>query len=261
MRALDVDAVSDLIRSVSAAVVEPAFRALAAGDVEEKAAGEVVTRVDRDAEQLLTDGLRALLPGVPVVGEEAAAADASLLGLVSSAERTWLVDPLDGTSAYVDGSAEHGVLVCLLERGETTHAWVWQPVPQRMHVAQRGAGALVDGRPVRTPPGRGELRLAALTRFLPDELRAPAAAAVTASAAPAAAFTYPAVVGGELDAVLYWRTLPWDHAPGTLLLTEAGGVARRPDGSPYVVGDGRSGLLVAADEARWQHAAAALALV
>ena len=52
--------------------------------------------------------------------------------------------------------------------------------------------------------------------------------------------------------MLFWRTLPWDHAPGTLLLTEAGGIALRPDGTGYAPDDDRRGLLDAADARTWQ---------
>ncbi|MFF4620525.1 hypothetical protein [Nonomuraea jabiensis] len=55
----------------------------------------------------------------------------------------------------------------------------------------------------------------------------------------------------ELPVRLFRRTLLWDHAPGVLLLTEAGGVARRPDGSPYRPADPRPGLLDAADMTCW----------
>jgi 3'-phosphoadenosine 5'-phosphosulfate (PAPS) 3'-phosphatase len=44
---------------------------------------------------------------------------------------------------------------------------------------------------------------------------------------------YPRIVEGEADFLLFWRTLAWDHAPGALLLTEAGGVTVRPDGRAY----------------------------
>ncbi|MEU7895344.1 inositol monophosphatase family protein [Nonomuraea sp. NPDC049152] len=60
------------------------------------------------------------------------------------------------------------------------------------------------------------------------------------------------------EVALFQRTLPWDHAPGALLLTEAGGVARRPDGSPYRPADPRSGLLDAADETCWNTVRALL---
>jgi fructose-1,6-bisphosphatase/inositol monophosphatase family enzyme len=62
---------------------------------------------------------------------------------------------------------------------------------------------------------------------------------------------YPAIAQGEQHYVLYWRTLPWDHAAGTLLLTEAGGCALRLDGSPYLPADRRLGLLVASNPGIW----------
>ena len=57
---------------------------------------------------------------------------------------------------------------------------------------------------------------------------------------------------------MFWRTLPWDHVPGTLLVREVGGVVRRLDGSPYEVGEDGHGLLVAVSEDAWQAVHAAL---
>src|SRR5262249_4400443 len=65
---------------------------------------------------------------------------------------------------------------------------------------------------------------------------------------------YPAIIEGEQDFALFCRTLPWDHAPPALLLEESGGAARRPDGSAYRPFDGRSGLLVAANDGVWATA-------
>ncbi|MDQ4070429.1 MAG: inositol monophosphatase, partial [Actinomycetota bacterium] len=67
----------------------------------------------------------------------------------------------------------------------------------------------------------------------------------------AAAVEYPLIAEGEEDFALFGRTLPWDHAPGVLLVEEAGGVARRPDGTPYRPADTTGNLLVAADEGTW----------
>jgi 3'-phosphoadenosine 5'-phosphosulfate (PAPS) 3'-phosphatase len=60
---------------------------------------------------------------------------------------------------------------------------------------------------------------------------------------------YPRIIEDDADFLLFWRTLAWDHAPGSLLLTEAGGVAMRPDGTAYRADDDRAGLLAAADRA------------
>lgn len=59
-------------------------------------------------------------------------------------------------------------------------------------------------------------------------------------------------MSGELDFALYWRTLPWDHVPGALFVSEAGGVAARLDRSPYKAADhARPGLLVARNPDVW----------
>ncbi|WP_433345182.1 inositol monophosphatase family protein [Microtetraspora malaysiensis] len=106
------------------------------------------------------------------------------------------------------------------------------------------------------PVDPAKLHGAALTRFLDPQARArvEAAAPRFATLGPGtvcAGVDYPRLLDGDLDFVLFQRTLPWDHAPGVLLLTEAGGVARRPDGSPYRPADPRPGLLNAADQTCW----------
>jgi len=58
---------------------------------------------------------------------------------------------------------------------------------------------------------------------------------------------YPRVIEGAADYILYSRSNPWDHAPGTLLVTEAGGTVGHPDGTPYGPRSLRPGLVIAVD--------------
>src|SRR5690606_34279326 len=58
-------------------------------------------------------------------------------------------------------------------------------------------------------------------------------------------YEYGRMVTGTWDFLLYWRTWPWDHAPGAVLLREVGGVSRRLDGSEYRPAGRGEGLLVA----------------
>jgi fructose-1,6-bisphosphatase/inositol monophosphatase family enzyme len=58
--------------------------------------------------------------------------------------------------------------------------------------------------------------------------------------------------------VFYWRTLPWDHAPGVLLVEEAGAMVRRLDARPYEPTQRASGLLAAADAEIWHTTRKAL---
>lgn len=253
-----------LLERASADFILPRFRQLLDTDVEEKSPGEVVTVVDREVEAFLSRELSRLVPGSVVVGEEACAADPGLLGAVRS-RRCWLLDPLDGTGNFVAGRPEFAILLGYLEEGRCLASWLYRPIDRTLCSAARGAGARVDGEPARVAPSSGRgLRGILKTRFLPPDLRelvvtrAAARLSEVLSGANCTAFDYPEIVAGKVDFALYWRTLPWDHAASALVLEEAGGVVRRIDGTAYDPADAREGLLVAADEARWLEARAAL---
>jgi fructose-1,6-bisphosphatase/inositol monophosphatase family enzyme len=126
-------------------------------------------------------------------------------------------------------------------------------------MAERGAHSARAAPPRRT----AELRGVAHTRYLDagrrDRVKAAAALfGELGAGSSCAGIDYAQVVDGDLDCVLFWRTLPWDHAPGTLLVTEAGGAARWPDGTDYGPAEMRTGLLIAADDRCWQVARALL---
>jgi fructose-1,6-bisphosphatase/inositol monophosphatase family enzyme len=266
MRTIDVDAVTAVVRDVGRSIVGPGQSTLSPGDIEEKSPGEVVTSVDRTAEAALSAALTRLLPGSRVIGEEACASQPELLDQLGEPPPMWLVDPLDGTRNYIDGSPDYAVMVALVSGGETVAGWIDRPAVRVTYVAERGAGAFADARRlVRVPAAAdlGALRGAALTRFLDDERRAAVArlALGVDTLGPGrmcAGVDYPLVAGGEQDFVLFWRTLPWDHAAGALLVTESGGFVARLDGSPYVAADTRPGLLVAADAKTHRRVAAVL---
>lgn len=255
-----VERVAAVLREVAAEVVEPRFDNLAEGDVEEKAPKELVTSADTESERVLVRRLGEILPGVPVVGEEETWAGGSVpTDVLAEAPRAWLVDPVDGTSNFVAGSPDWGVMAALLEHGRTVAAWIWRPVDRRLYVAERGGGAWVDGRRIRREPAPADaarLRGGVLRRFL-DEATLETVDAnagrfgALGSGRMAAAVEYPLIAEGEEDFALFGPTLPWDHAPGVLLVEEAGGVARRPDGTPYRPADAAGNLLVAADDATW----------
>jgi fructose-1,6-bisphosphatase/inositol monophosphatase family enzyme len=252
-----IDPVSAAMRAVAAEIILPRFRAVVDGDVSEKAPGELVTVADVEAERALAATLSELLPGSLVVGEEAVAADPGVLPAGAASARTWVIDPIDGTWAFVAGTEHFTVMVALIEDGVTTAAWILQPATGRLFTAVRGGGARLDGEVlVRTPaPDRlADLRARLVTRLLGPEV----AEEVIRRAGPIghldtdrlpAGIEYGRVALGELDAVLYLRTHVWDHAPGALLLEEAGGRVTRLDGSGYDPWSDRTGLLLAADPA------------
>lgn len=262
--ALDT-AIAALVHRVSDSAILPRYQQLAAHEIIEKAADDLVTIADREAEVMLADGLARLIPEAAIVGEEAAAADPAVMDRLGS-DLCWIIDPVDGTNNFAAGRPPFGVLLALAEGGETVAGWIYDPLSGRLCTAHRGKGAWLNGERItarttgQTPP------VAAIsTVFLSEAERA----RVKAHIAPhytlvdiprCAAEQYPRLVLGVNDLTVFNRALPWDHAAGCLFVNEAGGRAARPDGSPYRVDDhARPGLLAAASPALFDDLAERLA--
>ncbi|MEU8299485.1 inositol monophosphatase family protein [Micromonospora sp. NPDC048909] len=261
-----LDDVGTLLRETADQVVVPLFRKLDAADVAEKAPGEIVTVADRRAEELISAGLRRLRPGSVVVGEEAVAEDQGLLRHLRGGGEVWLVDPVDGTSNFAAGRRPFALMIALLSEGETVAAWVLDPLADTLATARLGLGTYLDGQLVQnggTDSTPSALRGMAVTRFLPPAARdrVQAGGSRIGELLPGqhcAGREYLDILTGEQQFALFWRTLPWDHAPGALLVRAAGGVARRFDGTEYHPADDGRGLLVAANERVWAEARDAL---
>jgi fructose-1,6-bisphosphatase/inositol monophosphatase family enzyme len=238
-------------------VINPRFRALADGEIHEKNPGDLVTDADREAEVIITAALSRAYPEAVVLGEEAHSADPSIMARYLTAEHAFTVDPVDGTKNFVHGSPDHAVMVGETVRGETVRAWIWQPQHERGYVAELGAGAWCAGRRlVREAPadpldGRTSRRswIGRSLDGLP-ELRLTWVSC---------GIDYPKLVEGEADYIVYRSMAPWDHVPGSLLLSEAGGFAGTADGERYeprLIVPG--GLVVAGDRPTYDRVQAAL---
>lgn len=257
------DGVAVLLRSVAGRVVMPRFRNLMKGEVTEKSPGELVTIADREAEQLLAEGLLRLAPGTRIVGEEACSDDPALMeGLGSGA--IWIVDPIDGTSNFARGRAPFGMMIARVQDGTVEQAWLYDPLRDRLCHATRGRGAFINGARFHASALDRARPIAALaSQFMGvaerAALHAQAERMLDLMPIPrCAAEHYPRLAQGENDIALFQRTLPWDHAAGALFLTEAGGRVAHWDGADYRIDNGRTGLLAATSAALWDKGAQAL---
>jgi fructose-1,6-bisphosphatase/inositol monophosphatase family enzyme len=157
-------------------------------------------------------------------------------------------------------------MVALLSGGQTVGAWLLDPITNQLSRAELGSGAYDDGVRLSTSggsPGAARLCGALLTKYMPLELRQRVERRIPRieQALPGtrcAGAEYPAIARETQDFAIFWRTLPWDHAPGALFLTEAGGVAARFDGTPYRASDDSTGLVVARNREVWDDAVEAL---
>ncbi|MFV0253619.1 MAG: inositol monophosphatase family protein [Beutenbergiaceae bacterium] len=244
---MDTDDVLDLMRQTAEQIITPRFRALAAGEVFEKRPGDLVTVADREAELAMTPVLQRAYPDALILGEEASETEPGLLDAYTRAEHAFTIDPIDGTANFVRGSDDHAVMIAELRSGEVVRSWIWQPEHQLAFVAEQGAGAWCNA--TRLP------QLSPSTE--PGQWRGISSQQVLQSGnfeplAPiketwfCAGVDYSKLALGEIDYVVFNHAKPWDHVPGSLLLTEVGGRCVRFDGTRYRPNELRFGLLSAA---------------
>ena len=257
--------VAAIMRRAAEAAILPRYQTLAAHEIDAKAADDVVTVADKEAELILADGLSTVLPEATLVGEEAAHADPAILDRLSDA-LCWIVDPLDGTNNFAAGKPPFGVMVALAEGGETVAGWIYDPLSGRLCHAHRRAGAWIGEERVQARTTGAQPPIAAISLVFMDPARREA---VKTGIAPhytlvdiprCAAEQYPRLALGVNDCSIFERTLAWDHAAGVLFLNEAGGRAARPDGRPYRVDEAHlPGLLGAASPLLWDDLAGRMA--
>jgi fructose-1,6-bisphosphatase/inositol monophosphatase family enzyme len=247
----DSQRVAELMRETAAAELLPRFRNLAKHEIREKKPGDYVTVADLASEQRLASGLAKILPGVPVVGEEAVHADPSLVDLIGRrGEACWIVDPLDGTANFAAGRDRFAMIVCLVHDTRTIGGWILDVPNDRMAAAELGQGVTLNGVAVRGKvpdgPPHGLLGDRVNKEFQRQLSPAQRERLGELTTLRCAGREYVEMLAGKFSFCSYRMTKPWDHAAGALMLTEAGGDAVRFDGTPYGPAGAMEGGIVAA---------------
>ncbi|MEM6596082.1 MAG: inositol monophosphatase family protein, partial [Pseudomonadota bacterium] len=108
------DALIEIVRTTAKAEITPHFRALTPQQIDAKSApDDLVTIADRAAELALSQAIHELMPDARIVGEEAVAADKTVLARVKEPGLVVVIDPIDGTWNYANGIATFGVILAV----------------------------------------------------------------------------------------------------------------------------------------------------
>ena len=221
-----------LLSRAAQAAAETATRYIGAEmNVRHKAAdGSPVTDADMAVNTVLADILRAARPGYGWLSEESAD-DPDRLG----AEHVFIVDPIDGTRTFIEGSDSWAHSLAVARDGEITAAVVFLPMRERFYSAALGEGTRLNDVPVRasdvTTLETAQV-LATKPSMQPDHWRSPMPE-LQRSHRPSIAYRLGLVAEGRFDAMLTLRpSWEWDIAAGALLLSEAGAMISDRSGQP-----------------------------
>lgn len=197
-----------------------------------------VTATDAAAERCIRRFLGRRFPDVGFLGEEGTAGR----GVAGPGGR-WIVDPLDGTIAFIAGLPSFGVSIAYERRGRVEAGVMLFPRLRELYVAERGRGAWLNGRRIHVSRA-AELGGCVVSLWHNDtvwrnpvlrERIARIGRQVRSVAVFGACFSLAYVAAGRLDG--YWEASAhaWDVAAGALLVQEAGGRVTDGAGRPFDV--------------------------
>ena len=237
---VDPDRVAALIAEIAEDVIAPRFGALTRDQIDTKTGpNDFVTEADREAEEKLARALGDVYPAAHFIGEERAADDASLLDALGDEGAFWIVDPLDGTRNFVQGRAEFGSIIALVENGEIRNGWIYAIPDKAFAMGSKGDGATWRGEalePVAQSgrPRKGFRAIGNLAEPWKSQVVPRLRAKYETDPAKCSAYVYIYLVRGLSDFAVYSRVHPWDHAAGVLMVREIGGRAAFLDNeTPY----------------------------
>lgn len=152
-----------------------------------------------------------------------------------SRDRVFIVDPIDGTRAYVDGQTSWALSLALVLRGRPVAGVVFLPAQDMLYAAEAGNGATLNGAPIRVS-GRGDVAGARLLAPKPSLETAHwpgGVPPIERHFRPSLAWRLCLVAEGRFDAMLTFRDAwEWDLAAGALIVAEAGACVTDRDGQP-----------------------------
>lgn len=201
-------------------------------DADMKARNDWVSRADRESEAAIMAYLDEVAPEDAVLGEESGSSRSK--HSAETAKRTWIIDPLDGTSNYLQHFPFWSISIGMRQDDEMVAGVIYEPLRDQMFTAEKGAGAFRNGQPMKVSPQetlegsflatgfpfRAQRFVEPYVAIFQDVIRTAKGVRRAGSAALDLAYT----AAGIFDGFFELHLALWDIAAGALMVREAGGV-------------------------------------
>ena len=222
----DVEAAVEAAR-LGAQILLGHWEQLGKADADLKARNDWVSRADRESEAVIVEYLRGRFPADGILGEEGT-------GVPGTSGRTWIIDPLDGTSNYLQHFPIWSISIGLRAGEQIIAGTIYEPLRDLVFTAERGAGAFRDGVRMHVSdqqtiegsflatgfPFRAQKYVTLYCDIFEDVIAYAKGVRRAGSAAIDLAYT----AAGIFDGFFELHLSRWDVAAGSLMVTEAGGV-------------------------------------
>lgn len=256
MRVTDADlALAAALADAAGAAIRPYYRA--EHGLEAKGDASPVTLADRAAEGAMRALIERTFPADAIIGEEYGTKD-------GTSGRTWVLDPIDGTRAFISGRPIFGTLIALMIEGWPMMGVIDQPILRERWLGVMGRPTLFNGAPAATRrcPDLGKALLGTTSPALFDDSQLHAFehldAAVMSTVLGGDCYNYGCVASGWLDIVVEAQLKIHDFAALVPVVEGAGGRMCDWSGDPLTA-DSIGEVIAAGDPARVEEILEALA--
>ncbi len=221
--------IKEICFNVSKKIILPKFKNLQDEDVRYKNGKDIVTSVDVEAEKALKNYLLKVIPGSCFVGEEEYSDNNKILNYYKEDNYCWTVDPIDGTTNFVNGRDRFAIMIALTKREKILFSWIYKPISDEMCLAANNEGAFINDKKISTK-SVNELNKAIgsiSTKYWDEDylgrLKLLKNNFAEVSSYGCIGFEYVDIGLGERNFTILSKLSPWDHIPGILFVRESGG--------------------------------------
>ncbi|MDO4877753.1 MAG: inositol monophosphatase family protein [Neisseria sp.] len=224
-----------LVRQIAQTEVMPRFLSVGGS---EKQDGSILSEADLAAQAAFARGLPAIIDA-PVLGEEMSEQVQRDLWLHNHCG-LWVVDPIDGTTNFVNGFPHFALSAAFMRGGRPELAVIYNPVSDECFYACQGGGAFLNGRRLPLAPGGKKLHRA-IAGVEIKYLRSGKLSSRMNTLSPvrsirsmgSSTLDWCYLAAGRMDVYIHGGQKLWDYAAGALILTEAGGCLATLEGDDF----------------------------
>ena len=204
--------------------------------IEKKGSTDYVTEVDRRVEQIIFEDIKSYYPEHNFLGEESGEE-------INNSNVTWILDPIDGTTNFINGFPHYCISLCATVDGVPTHGVIIDPTRREEFSASKGKGAQLNGERIRVSDQKNltDALLSCSSRSTPEQnykynllgtFMELYKNEITIIRTGCSALDLAYIGAGRLDGFWGNGLKPWDVAAGIVIAEEAGALLSDFHGNP-----------------------------
>ena len=239
MNEINNEQIKSILFEVSKEFILPKFKNLKSEEIQFKNNRDLVTEVDLAVEEKLNNILCSLLPNSLFVGEEKFSLNSKIFDCYKQNQYCWTVDPIDGTTNFVNGKEKFAIMVALTFSDQIIQSWIYKPLTEEICSALLGEGNFINDEKIIITNNRniseasGSISSKYWNETFDLKMKEIRPKFKHVKSYGCIGFEYLEIATNIRDFAILSNLSPWDHIPGILIVREAGGFDIHFDKTPY----------------------------